>query len=81
MVSKGISEYIKAFIMDKHPYHYNPGSWKPHAFLVLIKNINPDKTLRYSQKIPGQNKYLCPAYKISIQDYDIEAPNSHQRSW
>ena len=45
------------------------------------QNINPDKTLRYSQKIPGQNKYLCPAYQISTQDYDIEAPNSHQRSW
>ena len=43
---------------------------------------NPDKTLRlYPQKIPGQNKYLCPAYQISTQDYDIEAPNSHQRSW
>ena len=38
-------------------------------FLVLIENINPGKTLRYPQKIPGQNKYVCPAYKISTQDY------------
>ena len=26
MVSKGISVYIKAFIMDKQPYNNNPGS-------------------------------------------------------